>query len=262
MKLYATLLVKNEIDIIHQNINHHLPLVDKFYILDHNSSDGTWEYLQCRAKSEPKIVLQQELSEAYNQSDFVTNLILRAKADGADWVLNIDADEFLKGTLQAVLNLAATTTFNAFRLNVFNYRLTSQDNFKELNPLKRLTYKDKNAETQKVFIRTKNFINIGIGGHGARFSTEEFDFIPTYLYFDHYPYRSFEHFCRKIINGSKSYFKSNLHKQDPQGPWVGHWLKPYKILLEKGTEGLKEWFLKNIYVEDVADLVYSPNSNS
>src|SRR3954466_6004641 len=95
MKLVMTLLVRDEQDIVADNLDFHLAQgVDEVIVTDNGSEDATLEILRpyeergaVRAISEP--------SDDSSQGRWVTRMARMEAADlGADWVINNDAHEF------------------------------------------------------------------------------------------------------------------------------------------------------------------------
>ena len=95
MKLVMTLLVRDEADIVDEQIAFHLDAgVDFVVATDNRSQDGTTEILE-RYASEGHLHLIREPGEDLRQSEWVTRMAQLAATElGADWVLNTDADEF------------------------------------------------------------------------------------------------------------------------------------------------------------------------
>jgi hypothetical protein len=96
MRLVAVTRVLNEDDIIEAFVRHHAPIVDHHLFLDNGSVDRTLEILtSLRIEGLPITVLQNTVpfyvQEFYNTQLFRTALSLFA----ADWVMFVDADEFL-----------------------------------------------------------------------------------------------------------------------------------------------------------------------
>lgn len=104
-----TLLVKNEEDILEQNLIFHKQKgVDFFIVTDNNSTDKTPEILRkYQEKGWIKEIIEEKATD-YRQKVWVDRMVWRAKTVyKADWVINADADEFwypasssLKDTLQ------------------------------------------------------------------------------------------------------------------------------------------------------------------
>lgn len=90
-----TLLVRNEEDIIRENIEFHLSQGVSFFIaIDNLSVDRTADILK---EYEDKGVLRYffEDSNQFDQHKWVTQMAIMAfKEYGADWVINNDANEF------------------------------------------------------------------------------------------------------------------------------------------------------------------------
>ena len=95
MKLIMTLLVRDEQDIIRENIEFHLAQgVDFFIATDNRSVDETTNILK---EYEAKGLLHYiyEGNDDYNQHAWVTRMARMAYTEhDADWVINNDADEF------------------------------------------------------------------------------------------------------------------------------------------------------------------------
>lgn len=89
------MMVRDEEDIIQENILYHLACgVDFFIVVDHKSTDSTPVILK---NFESRGVLHYIRSDhkGYQQSRFVTMMARMAKTKyNADWVINNDADEF------------------------------------------------------------------------------------------------------------------------------------------------------------------------
>ena len=107
MKLVATVLARDEADVIDAQVAFHLNAgVDFVIATDNNSHDGTTEILEAYAR-DGCLHLIREPAEGLRQGEWVTRMArLAATEFGADWVINTDADEFWwprGGTLKDVL---------------------------------------------------------------------------------------------------------------------------------------------------------------
>jgi hypothetical protein len=99
MKLVMTLLVRNEEDILRDNLEFHLSQgVDFFVCTDNLSEDGTRDILD-EYRRLGVLEWRREESDDYSQHAWVTRMA-RAAVDEhcADWVVNNDADEFWMAT--------------------------------------------------------------------------------------------------------------------------------------------------------------------
>lgn len=94
-RVVMALLVKNEADIIEDNIRVHAALgVDAFVVMDHLSRDGTRDILESLTKEFELHIIDQR-DEIYQQSAWMTQLVAYAREHlAADWVICNDADEF------------------------------------------------------------------------------------------------------------------------------------------------------------------------
>ncbi|WP_221793823.1 glycosyltransferase family 2 protein [Oceanobacter mangrovi] len=95
LKLSMNLLIKNEADIIADNIRFHATQgVDCFVIMDNGSTDGTRDIVAELSKSVEMLVIDRPQLD-YQQSNWKTEMAVKSrKLLGADWSIANDADEF------------------------------------------------------------------------------------------------------------------------------------------------------------------------
>jgi hypothetical protein len=95
MKLVMTLMVRDEEDILKDNIDFHLSQgVDFIIATDNCSVDSTKDILN-KYENEGKLFYVYEGNDNMDKSKWVTRMARMAVSDyGADWVINNDADEF------------------------------------------------------------------------------------------------------------------------------------------------------------------------
>jgi Glycosyl transferase family 2 len=110
MRLVMTLKVRDEADIIEDNLRfHHAMGVDFFVVTDNASVDGTAEILERYEAAGLAHVIHEPTSGLWmNEVDWTTRMARMAATEyGADWVFNNDADEFwwpLTGTIKDALD--------------------------------------------------------------------------------------------------------------------------------------------------------------
>lgn len=109
MKVVATLLARDEADIVGAQIAYHLGAgVDFVIASDHGSSDGTTEILRSYAE-QGRLHLVRVEGAVVREREWRTAMARLAAVEyGADWVINTDADEFWVpryGTLKETLAL-------------------------------------------------------------------------------------------------------------------------------------------------------------
>jgi Glycosyl transferase family 2 len=95
MKLAMTLMVRNEADVIEDNLRFHRAQgVDFFIALDNGSTDGTREILDTFEKAGILSVVSMPGSLFQVLRNGTTQIGRLAHEIGADWVIHTDADEF------------------------------------------------------------------------------------------------------------------------------------------------------------------------
>ena len=95
MKLVMTLLVRDADDVIGSNLQFHLHAgIDHFIVMDNLSTDGTREILRAHERQGLVTYIHQP-DDTFAQARWVTAMARRAYDEGADWVINNDADEVL-----------------------------------------------------------------------------------------------------------------------------------------------------------------------
>ncbi len=106
MKLVLTLLCRDEADVLESMIRFHLDQgVDWIIATDNGSVDGSLKILQ-RYERGSRLQLLLEPEHTHDQAVWVTRMARMAAEQGADWVINSDADEFwwpCNGTLKTTL---------------------------------------------------------------------------------------------------------------------------------------------------------------
>lgn len=94
--LVMTMMVRDEADVIAATIEHHLAQgVDRIIVTDNGSVDGTREILEAYAAVAP-LTIHDDPEHRKQQGRVVTRMAREAHALGATWVINADADEFLR----------------------------------------------------------------------------------------------------------------------------------------------------------------------
>ena len=258
MKLVMTLLVRDEADIIRENIVFHLEHgVDSIIVTDNGSEDGTRDILDEFERMGVATVID-EPEQNYAQGKWVTRMALRAREElGADWLINNDADEFWhssSGNLKAGLNETDGSMFACKRRNMV-YPCNSEDTspwherlvHRIAAPLAFQPLSDHLhaplpapyfylALPPKMLLRTSGLRGIKQGNHGAHFE-EETETRPGDIMVYHFPVRTAEQFRRKVTQGGAAYAR-NTELPETQG-W--HWRRWHKLVSEgREKEALAE----------------------
>lgn len=234
MKLVMTLLVKNEADIIENNIRFHAAQgVDAFLVMDNNSDDKTPEILARLAKEFDVTVIHNPSME-YQQAQWMTSLANTARKNlKADLVISNDADEFWSCRDGSSLKSKLSLKDSVVTVGRYNYILNQgADGLNDyvfcknriINPI---TYQVDNYQTQKniilplqkispkVIVNPRGLRTIKGGNHRAKsFYFWRDRFCPDIIV-DHYPIRSFQQFDANIQNRKRIMDKYPEKKMSP-----------------------------------------------
>ena len=212
-RLIMTLLVKNEAELLEQNLLFHRAMgIDGFIVTDNNSSDKTPEIIRRYRERGWILDVIDEPSTGYNQKKWVDRMI-RTAADkfGADWVINADADEFWYAPSCNLKDELCHTRANVLRCRVVNmlpvesipftqwhevvHHIPTPENY-NLSP-----YSIYGREMHKVLHRTAGYVQIAMGNHKV-FMLPRF-LRPANITVYHFNVRSRKQFVEKMINGGK-----------------------------------------------------------
>lgn len=214
MKLVMTLLLRDEEDIVRENLDFHLAQgVDRVIVTDNGSEDATVEILR-EYEAQGAVRLLLEPADDYSQGRWVTRMARLAAEEGADWVINNDADEFWwprSGTLASTFAglgdevgvvVAHRTNFvpRAEDGRAFWERMTVRERA-SLNPLGK-------PLPPKVAHRAHPEIVVVQGNHrveGAELGDRVDDGSIEIL---HFPMRTYAQFENKIAKGGAAYARN------------------------------------------------------
>lgn len=250
MRLVMTLLVRNEQDILRENLEFHFGRgVDFVIATDNLSCDATPDILR-EYERDGRLRLIREEQDDYSQDLWVTRMARMAAADfAADWVINSDADEFwwpLATDLKAVLARQdpAVAACRCPRLQFVTVPETAGTRFWQ-----GMVYRQAVATNEfgkplppKVLHRASPDVVVHQGNHrvdglaGACVACEAVEIL-------HFPIRSYGQFRAKVEHGGAACARNT---RLPNGV-VPRWREQYE-LLRKGV--LKKYF---------DDLVYAPD---
>jgi hypothetical protein len=258
VKLFMTLLLRDEEDIVRENLDFHLSQgVDRVIVTDNGSEDGTVEIL--REYEERGVVrLVLEPADDYSQGRWVTRMARLAAGEGADWVINNDADEFWwprSGTLRSTFEALGPDVgiLVAHRANFvprpedgrpFWERMTLRER-ESLNPLGK-------PLPPKVAHRADPAVTVVQGNHrvegvelGERADDDSIEIL-------HYPMRTYAQFENKIVKGGRAYAR-NRELPDRTG-------RTWRRLYERWEAGeLRDYYEGQLAAEEGGDeLVEDP----
>jgi glycosyltransferase involved in cell wall biosynthesis len=220
MRLTMTLLVKNEAEIIADNLKVHSQLgVDNFIVMDNGSKDGTRELLDELKKKYEITIIDRAVTD-YQQSNWRTEMARLARRKyGAQWVISNDADEFWipkQGDLKSELTSTGSIIY-CQRFNMLFDRESFDHGGKYYEQNNRVRYPihyprgivltEDNMSIMlgrincKVMLRTLGLLRVKGGNHRAwhlwgKWNETTSRNVQVY----HFPIRSKEHFLRNIEN--------------------------------------------------------------
>jgi len=202
----ATMVVKNEEDILPFVLSNTLDQVDALYIIDNNSVDNTKDVISSFGK---RITFYDCKKEHYNHKEWMTSLANMAIKDGFDWVVPIDADEMWSN-----LSCLRNAQCNLFVIEIIkNHMFTNYTG--PFHPSKMPYYKEE--ETLRNAFRSPTPVEITEGSHhikgiGLIGETQEV------ITIDHYPFRSEAQYFRKVVEGADAMITRNTSPEEAH-----HW---------------------------------------
>lgn len=262
MRVFGICMTKDSEDIIYHFAVHALEEgLDGIIIANNMSTDKTQQELEkvqeLMKDSQCKVVIVQDEEIGYYQSEKMTALAhLARKEHWADWIISMDDDELWyshTGTIKETI-YKLDKNVNVIQADLYNHFPSAIDPVTG-NPFTEINWRQENkGSLPKVAVKYHKDMIIKQGNHSV-----ELPFAPVIsncLEIRHFPYRSWEQFKRKAINGGKAYEATNLPED------VGsHW-RSYNKLIEKwGDEVVKkEVYEKYFHFFSPIDngLVYDP----
>jgi hypothetical protein len=244
MNLVAITRVKNEIDIIEAFVRHHSIHFDKLIISDDGSTDGTYEALLALQASGLPLVLLQEPTIGYEQARQVTRLLHLAVNDfGADWIMPLDADEFVEtkeGTTPRQLLQLRPAELAKVAWHTFVWR-PEDDERLEPNPITRIRLRMPASPDHlgKVLIPRRLVASGIMVAQGSHNVTLDGEILPAQLletvHLCHFPIRSVQQYAAKIAIGYLQY--QSMPNWDRASGF--HYIAPFHLLTQ-GIDKLAE----------------------
>lgn len=209
-----TLLVRDEEDVLSENIEYHLSQgVDYIIATDNKSVDSTAQILK-RYERMGVLKYIYEEEDDYSQYKWVTRMARMAKDEyAADWVINNDADEFwwptegnLRGVFKQVLN-----EYDVLKVSRSDFVLVATDG----RPFyKRMVYRERcslNAIGKplppKVAHRGCSGVEVAQGNHSVS-GMPKGKVAEGGVTIFHFPIRSYQQIVNKIVKGGEAYEKN------------------------------------------------------
>lgn len=219
--LVAVSMVKNEADIIELFIRINARVVDAFYVIDHNSDDGTPAILNALIREGFPIHLSRLADLHYRPAENFTALARdAARAHPGAYVVPLDADEFLASeTADSPAQVIASRVEDDGWGQVpwRTYCMTSDRYFEQPAPLFHLfrARQQRGQEMSKVVLGNTfaQHCTLRRGNHSGYIEGVDCTPVALPLIIQHAPIRSREQFLRKVITGT--------HIRALRGPRLG-----------------------------------------
>jgi hypothetical protein len=212
VRIVAISMVKNEADVIEPFCRHIAAFADHHLVFDHRSTDGTNVILKKLMGEGLPLTCFHDHRIGKLQDVRTTELMHRAVRDfGADWVLPLDADEFLQDESPAAVRTRLTAAAGStvpIQMWLADYGFHPDDDQRELNPVLRLRHRVR-AELRsaaKVLIPRRLAGDPAVRvAHGNHAVLRNGSAIPAQLCDDlsiaHFPARSGEQVAVKVLTG-------------------------------------------------------------
>lgn len=235
-------MVRDEVDVVAAMVEHHLAQgVDLLVVTDNASVDGTTEVLEAYAAT-GRVELHHDPEHRKQQRDVVTRMARRARTvHRADWVLNLDADEFVLARDEALTVRGALEStplhLNAFTVDVVNLigpgaeagagftRLQWRDH----RPDDLLAERELHAHpTPNAVHRGEVDVVVQQGNHVTSMVSNGQPDAAVALEVLHLPWRSWSQFERKVVNAGRGYEASPDLRPSPRH----HGMRDYRLWQE------------------------------
>lgn len=252
-----TILVRNEDDIIGENLKYHLNNgVDYFIITDHHSTDGTIDTLR-EYESLEVAEVRVEKSNEHHQAQWVTEMAQKAyDYYGADWVINNDADEFWIPQKGNLVDFFETVPDNIYKMHIHRFDFFYRP-FKRLKFYQAMLFREfQKGKWTKCCHRGVSDIVVEVGNHNADSQSmiqKGMDASGTDdLIIFHFPVRTQERYQKKMIEGTASvlntpgipsemFFHWKRALQYIQQNRFEEYLTEYSRTIGQVNDGIRNW---------------------
>ncbi len=226
-KIGIVSLVKNESDIIELFLRINLRSVDKIFLIDHCSQDGTLEIAKEMKKEYHQIELFRYANKEFNQSKVITSAVRNiASKNILDFIIPLDGDEFISENhpmdLRKILSVNVGPE-EAALMPWETYCPTSLNYFKSEAPLFHC-FKKRSIEPKQYYkvILGNEFAKdciVEAGNHSAFSAKYQRPKKTLNIKLKHIPVRSPEQIIRKALMGNYSNLLKNGRKKGENYHW-------------------------------------------
>ena len=211
--IVMTLLVKNEEQMLAQQIEfHHALGVDHFIVTDNNSTDGTPDIIRRYQEKGWVVDVIEEHATDYEQKAWVDRMVELARAKHhADWIINADADEFWLPACGSFPELLQATHANVLAGELHSVLPEESKPWQEWTQLVRYVddyeayglsrFSIFERQNKKVLHRSRGYLQISMGNHKVSMLPHIERRADITIF--HFNVRGREQFMQKMINGGK-----------------------------------------------------------
>ncbi len=243
MRVVAITRVLNEADIIESFVRHTAALGSHHVLLDNGSADGTVDILRELKIEGLPLTVYQSRAITFNESDELTQLYRKACAeDTPDWVLCLDADEFMDdrhtpaGLHSLLAEYAARPDApHCLKIPMVNYIATSKDQVAEQIVPLRMRQRRAPSNAYKIIIRgdlPADRLSIQHGSHWAKLSGSSLrEVTEKRLWLAHYSERSPFQYVMKFVRGWAKVLASGQEELDKKTAY--HYKGPFEHLRDQ-----------------------------
>jgi len=258
--IFMTLLVKNEADIIEENLRFHRYMgVDGIIVTDNHSTDSTPEILKKYQREGLIKELIYDPDDNHDQVKKVDRMIRIAKEKyHADWIINADADEFFYTPsldFHKTLGESCSNILMCSSHAMFSTQMDLESPVRDCTFCVRKTAPKKWIPqpfhicriTQKAVHRTDGYRLVAPGNHDVQMeipAISDRDEIIIY----HYIYRGYEHFRKKVLNGTFA-----LRNQPSKTG--NHWRYFAEVYQNHGEDALKQCYRDTLVLPNLPKLL-------
>jgi len=238
MSNVAISLVKNEMEILPDFAGHILAMFDQWICIDHNSTDGTLEYLSALAQDNSNVCCVRYVTKGYFQAEVMTCVTRSHRwCRNADWVFMLDADEFLPFASKTEFTeaLAKHKNNSVIRMQWMNLAPETYDDG-SVNG-KNYYFPKNTASHSKVAFQPKLLplrdFTIAQGNHDIEIGRRSAPLLAQQAFpMYHIPLRSFNQLREKLVVGLAAY-EARDQKQSDLGI---HWSKIDELIAKTGLD--------------------------
>lgn len=157
MKIVAIACARNEADIIEAFVRHTLSFCQQLIIVDHGSADATPDILRSLQTEGLNLHVITDPTVGNLQTAHMNLMLKMAVCEyAADWVVCLDADEFIQGDMVGGLaQMSSSSEPVCCKMPLRNYVSHPSDRKEIVNPVERLRYYDHNESAGGNYVTLK-----------------------------------------------------------------------------------------------------------